>query len=225
MLTIFLKVHNACPDVTRLYTLSGIELSLTIILYSRFAQQEPIWCTSWDTLLVQSPQSLVFPFMSSSSLTGDSVFLICSDPYEFNFHFLNHNLRSQLIFLQTWSPWVDGTGDEVCGEHARKRGELCQRFVCIWNTLVFHKNLPEDISFLFSIIQTWVIKVQTLFSVKLQAQLAGSWEGAAAAPGRAPLHLLLGRRQGQTYLSICPFWYTTALFGPVKVDHQVASTS
>ena len=50
--------------------------------------------------------------------------------------------------------------------------------------------------------QTWIIKVQTLFLVKLQAQLAGSWEGAAAAPGRAPLHLLLGRRQGQSYLSI-----------------------
>ena len=25
MKTIFLQVHNACPDVTRLYTLSGID--------------------------------------------------------------------------------------------------------------------------------------------------------------------------------------------------------
>ena len=50
--------------------------------------------------------------------------------------------------------------------------------------------------------QTWIIKVETLLSVKLQAQLAGSWEGVAATPGRAPLHLLLGWRQGQPYLSI-----------------------
>ena len=74
--------------------------------------------------------------------------------------------------------------------------------------------------------QTWIIKVQRLFLVKLQAQLAGSWEGATAAPGRAPLHLLLGWRQGQPYLSILyPFWYTMALFRPVIVHHQVASTS
>ena len=50
--------------------------------------------------------------------------------------------------------------------------------------------------------QTWIIKFQTLFSVKLQVQPTGPWEGAAAAPGRAPLHLLLGWRQGQPYLSI-----------------------
>ena len=31
MKTIFLQVHNACPDVTRLYTLSGIVLTLTKI--------------------------------------------------------------------------------------------------------------------------------------------------------------------------------------------------
>ena len=38
-------------------------------------------------------------------------------------------------------------------------------------------------------------------------------------------HLCTSYLAGDKVNHICPFWYTMAIFGPVKVHHQVTSTS
>ena len=80
MKTIFLQVHNACPDVTRLYTLSGIVLTLTKIghFFLQYCNREEYENTEMIYSLLQNHQYLVFLFMSSSFLIGENTLLYFS---------------------------------------------------------------------------------------------------------------------------------------------------
>ena len=72
-------MHNACPDVTRLYTLSGIivlTLSKIVLFFLQYASGiEDHENSELMYFLVQNRQYLAFLFMSSSFLTGDTALL------------------------------------------------------------------------------------------------------------------------------------------------------